>query len=85
MGALVAVLAAALLIAVELAMVYWISSRTGLYRWAQGVVGPPRRDTAVHARMQRLGAMFLCLVLISIPVQGGVIILGGILAAVGVL
>jgi hypothetical protein len=85
MGGIVAALVVILVIGAEVAAAYWISTRTGLYRWAQEQVGPPRRDTGFHARVNRLGPMFLCLVLLSIPLQGGLIIIAGIAAAVGVL
>jgi hypothetical protein len=85
MGAIVAVLVGIVIIGAEVGAAYWISTRTGLYRWAQEQVGPPRRDTRYHTRVNRLGPMFLCFVMLSIPLQGGLISIAGIAAAVGIL
>ncbi len=85
MSAVVAAVVVIALLGADVGVVYWISTRTGLYRWAQEQIGPPRRSTGVHARLHRLGAMCLCMVVIGIPVQGGVVIVAGIAAAVGAL
>lgn len=85
MGAAVAVLVVILLIVAEFAGTYWISKRTGLYGWAQEQLGPPRRQTTFHIGLSRVGAVCFCIVLIGLPIQGAVIILAGIAAAIGVL
>jgi hypothetical protein len=85
MGAVAAAAAVVVLIVAEFAGTYWISKRTGLYRWAQEQLGPPRRHTTFHIVLNRFGAVCFCLVLIGLPIQGAVLILAGIAAAIGVL
>ena len=69
----------------QIALILWVSRRTGMYAWAQSVSGPPRRDTPFFIRLQKLQALFLCLLLVSLPVQGAVVIVAGVAAAIGAL
>jgi hypothetical protein len=80
-----AALAVLMVIAADIGAMYWIATRTGLYRWLDAQVGPPRRSTPLHLRLRRVVVFNLCVVVIGVPVQAAFILVAGIIAAVGVL
>ena len=69
----------------QIALILWASRRTGMYAWAQSVSGPPKRDTPCFIRLHKLQAISLCFVLVSLPIQGAVVIVAGVGAAIGAL
>jgi hypothetical protein len=83
MFSLIATAVVLALIAADIALVYWIATRTGLYGWADSQLGPPRRPTPAQLRFRKIGVWSLCGIMIGIPVQAALVIVAGIVAAMG--